>query len=59
MGAILFWIVMLVLFLFSARYDFGVMDWLYDKGIYKDKLLGEVRERERKRAEAQTQQKTE
>ena len=45
MGAIVFWVTMLVLFLFSARYDFGVMDWLYDKGIYKDKLLGEVRER--------------
>lgn len=54
MGAIVFWGVMLVLFLFSARYDFGVMDWLYDKGIYKDKLLSEVREREKKRAEQQS-----
>ena len=54
----MFWVVMLVLFLFSARYDFGVMDWLYDKGIYKDKLLAEVREREQMRAAQQAQEST-
>ena len=57
MGAIVFWIVMLVVFLFSARYDLGVMDWLYDKGIYKDKLLGEVREIKRLREEMEAQKK--
>lgn len=57
MGAIAFWLLMLVMFLFSARYDLGVMDWLYDKGIYKDKLLGEVRELRRLRAEQEAKDK--
>ena len=57
MGAIAFWLLMLVMFLFSARYDLGVMDWLYDTGIDKDKLLGEVRELRRLRAEQEAKDK--
>jgi hypothetical protein len=30
------------------------MDWLYDKGIYKDKLLGEVRAERRAREAAES-----
>lgn len=54
MGALMFWLLMLAIFLISIRYDLGIMDWLYDKGIYKDKLLGELRERNRQMAQ-QTQ----
>ena len=38
-----FWILIAVIFTWSIRYDLGIMDWLYDKGIYKDKLLTEIR----------------
>ena len=43
MQTIAFWIFIAAIFAWSIRYDLGIMDWLYDKGIYKDKLLTEVR----------------
>ena len=54
MAAIGIWIFMIGLLLVSMRYDLGIMDWLYDKGIYKDKLLTEVRAERRAREAAES-----
>ena len=54
MAAIGIWIFMIGLLLVSLRHDLGIMDWLYDKGIYKDKLLGEVRAERRAREAAES-----
>lgn len=43
MQALGVWLAILAIFIWSIRYDLGIMDWLYDKGIYKDKLLTEIR----------------
>ena len=43
MQAALLWLLILAIMIWSLRYDLGIMDRLYDKGIYKDKLLDEIR----------------
>ena len=45
MQAALLWLLMLAIFVWSLRYDLGIMDRLYDKGIYRDKLLTEIRQK--------------
>ena len=39
-----FWLAILAILIWSIRYDLGIMDWLYDRGIYQDKLLTEIRQ---------------
>ena len=43
MQTIAFWIFIAAIFAWSIRYDLGIMDYILEKGIYKDKLLTEIR----------------